>query len=133
MWVFLSEGFCSVVQDQNDSEKVIVRGRFLEDIERIADHLNQKLGETPTADYPYRFTIAKKRWAQYLRDAAMNIDYDNFKEAVLRRSSRGRHDLYTQIWALLADQAPQQDRINRAERTFDEPLHREQPGLFEKE
>ena len=74
MWLFLSEGFYSVVQDRNDPEKVMVRGRFLEDIERIATKLQQKLKKTPTADYPYRFTIAKNRWAHYLRDAAMNIE-----------------------------------------------------------
>ena len=35
MWIFLNDAFLSTVADRNDSDSLLVRGRFSADIEQI--------------------------------------------------------------------------------------------------
>jgi hypothetical protein len=60
-------------------------------IERIANKLNQKVIETPSADYPYRFTIAKGSWAHYLREAASLLQYYHSDYGQDKRQSGKNH------------------------------------------
>jgi hypothetical protein len=56
--------------------------------------------KTPEADYCCRVIIAKATWAQYVDDAAANIDYSNFKNTTTSHDPL-RHDAYYGCWESL--------------------------------
>ena len=88
MWIFSKDGFFSTVEDKNDNRKVVVRARTQDDIERIAAKLKAKwIRSDVMADYEYRLWCSKVAFSEYVRDAALEIDYDNFKDA-LSKSKR---------------------------------------------
>jgi len=107
MWIFTKEGFYSVVQPaagETDSE-VAVRARSYRDIGRLIRWLQEhghdcEMVLTPKGDYCCRVLIPKPLWAEYVRQAAEEIDYDNFKE-VATKGDRLRHDAYFGCWEAL--------------------------------
>ena len=105
MWVFCLDGFFSVVEDRNDAARVLVRGRYRNDIDTLAHKLGTRPQSTPEADYPWRVSVSKREWAAYLAETAAAIDYDNFKNAVAERQGRARHDVYLDLWSTMAKNA----------------------------
>lgn len=101
MWLFTPDGFFSAVEHRDDPETVIVRGRFTQDIERLASELGTEVEPSPNADYPVRTYVAKEQWADYVAAAARAIDYDNFKNAVTNTQGHARHDTYLEVWSVL--------------------------------
>ena len=121
MWTFTTDGFYSVVAHWNEELRdthLIVRARDKESLENLAYKLSQliaipnynaevkfmkpnqvnafwlnKIEETPQRDYPFRMTVLRETWAQYMslyienhnhinlakRDA--DLQYTNFKDA----------------------------------------------------
>jgi hypothetical protein len=58
MWLFAQRGFLSIVEDANNKERLIVRGRVDGDIEQyFPDAL---IVSTPEHDYAYRAFLPKK-------------------------------------------------------------------------
>lgn len=101
MWVMTTEGFYSAVEDRDDSDAVLVRSRVREDAERLAEAVGGTVLETPDADYAFRVRVAKVDWERYLTDAATEIDYDNFKNAVAARQGSVRARVYGEVWSVL--------------------------------
>lgn len=118
MWVFTRDGLYSVVRDQANPAKVMVRTRskamavrFAEWV-RAAQHVttgsaSSLVVETWGADYPYRVIVPHVYWTEYVREAAADIDYGNFKEEVggpvvagNRCTPEGRNylDLLHSVW-----------------------------------
>jgi len=118
MWTFTTDGFFSVVAHWDNPDLLIVRARDRESLENLAykfsqlgvtnrynnenkfmkgvevnEHWLAEIKDTPDHDYPYRFTVLRETWAQYLtiyienhnhinkpkRDA--DLQYTNFKDA----------------------------------------------------
>lgn len=114
MWIATTDGFYSAVQHRNDHRKVMVRARSRTDLEHLCEraleaaHV-QGIGPIPTpsaiemtpppADYPCRVTISKTLWAHLLAGWSASIDYDNFKNAVVRRQGPMRARVYHDVWA----------------------------------
>lgn len=105
MWIFCLDGFFSVVEDRNDAARVLVRGRYREDIHNLATKLGTQPQSTPKADYPWRVSTSKREWADYLAETAAAIDYDNFKDAVAEQQGWARHDAYLDVWRSMANNA----------------------------
>ena len=101
----LSRWLFSVVEDRNDAARVLVRGRYREDIDTLARKLGAQPQSTPEADYPWRLNVSKREWADYLSETAAAIDYDNFKDAVAERQGWDRHDAYLEVWRSMAKNA----------------------------
>ena len=103
MWVFTKDGFFSVVEHRADPQLVLIRARTKDDGIRICKALDlKKVQCTPKADYPYRVTVAKARWALYLQNAALDIDYGNFKAAMERLHPAHRMDQLHEVWYVMA-------------------------------
>ena len=70
--------------------------------------LGKKLGiklriiETPPSDYRFRTVLKKSDWARYLAEAALELDYDNFKDTVPKRDLL-RQEAYLRCWEALLD------------------------------
>ena len=81
MWIFNKDGFFSAVEHRDNPDQLMVRARCREDIEQLANKLDAEVVHTPNADYAYRVTLQKSVFADYMRDAVMDLNYPNFKDA----------------------------------------------------
>lgn len=102
MWIATEHGFYSAVENRKDKKTVLVRTRVREDADRLAAWVgkNTTVVDSPSADYPHRVVVSKKKWAEFVSTAANNIDYDNFKNRVGRHDSHRAH-VYHDVWAAL--------------------------------
>lgn|GEM_PF-671948 len=93
MWIFLNNAFLSIVKNQNDASKLLVRARIAGDIERVFPGV--RVEHTSRADYAWRAAIDRSQVSAKLAQLADGIDYPNFKNSV--REDR-RHDAYMSVW-----------------------------------
>jgi hypothetical protein len=101
MWIFSVQGFVSVVADWKDPSRVFVRGRSRKDVEAFGRRLGVSVIDTPSADYPFRVVVCKKKFAKLLAEMAEAIDYPNFKDEVLGTQGPARESLYHQVWSVM--------------------------------
>ena len=83
-WYMNTDGFFSVVQNEDDHSTLLVRARRREDLERLNERLEKPhpIREWEGAAYPYRIILKKKFWADYLVIMAMEIDYRIFTSTI---------------------------------------------------
>lgn len=112
MWLATTLGFYSVVEHRNRSDAVLVRARVRADLERLLELDSQPsarpstpdcIQSTPTADYPYRVAMHKRRWQHLAELLTKGVDYDNFKSAVANRQGPERARLYHELWHRLLE------------------------------
>lgn len=105
MWLFSKSGFVSIVAHREQTDKLLVRGRFKEDIDNIRDLLAAG-GEVVSpfedrgADYRYRLVCSRVACAQIIAGLVESIDYDNFKSAVHGDPIRDR--AYMGCWSAMS-------------------------------
>lgn len=101
MWILLNDSFLSVVQDRDDSSRLLVRSRIAGDIERaLGGASSAEVFEDPTADYRYRCFILREEFEQAMVQAVRRIDYANFKNSI---SNPSRKTAAKRIWQVLFD------------------------------
>ena len=104
MWIFSKTGFVSIVRHKPQTDKLIVRARVREDLERFVKLLDEIAGarhairETPR-DYRFRTVATKEAVAQALARQVTDIDYTNFKDAV--HGDPQRDDAYLDVWSAM--------------------------------
>lgn len=59
--------------------------------------------ESENSDYRYRARVLKVDFAEALGKIAATIDYDNFKNEVMKVQGIARASLYSRVWATLAE------------------------------
>ena len=64
MWIYLKDAFSSAVVDRDDPKRLLVRGRFPGDIERVLS--KAEVIETPRADYRFRASVPRATVAEML-------------------------------------------------------------------
>ena len=101
----LSRWLFSVVEDRNDAARVLVRGRYREDIATLARKLGAQPQSTPEADYPWRPSASKRAWTNFLAQTAAAIDFANFKDVVAEPQGWNPHDAYLDVWSCMAKNA----------------------------
>ena len=105
-WIFLPQGFFSIVADGQQPGRLVIRARIRGDLETLrADLLPQatKVQLTPTRDYPMRIFAPRRAVAAAMSKAVMEIQYTNFKAEILARQGLGRELLYAKVHRLMAD------------------------------
>ena len=91
----------------NGSNQLMVRGRAKKDVEawhKIAGGKAKyaQVRHTPEADYPWRFSTTRLKFAKALtRLALVGLKYGNFKAAV-GHGDEGRARADTDVWAAMA-------------------------------
>ena len=99
MWIFLSDAFLSIVADNRDPDRLMVRARAPGDIERfLSGHGLSTLPaivETPDADYRFRVSAPRDVVNRALSERLQGISYPNFKNSVRERD---RHLAYQETW-----------------------------------
>ena len=113
MWLMTTRGFFSVVQHFDDSEKVLIRARALEDLESLCKLAEEVVDdasasglsadaiiEMEDADYRYRLIADGEAWAGLVGALTAEVTYPNFKNAVTARDPDRAH-IYMEVWATL--------------------------------
>lgn len=99
MWVMTPRGFFSVVQHRDEPTNVMVRARCEDDIRALSDLLpDAEPVNTPRADYAWRLVVPAVEWASAVTQMALEVDYNNFKNAV---TDEKHHDAYMGVWSTL--------------------------------
>ena len=99
MWVMTTQGFYSVVAHRDEPDSVIVRARTREDIEALREQIpDLEPFEDPSADYRHRAIVDRAEWVAAIAQLTIEIDYDNFKNAVARRQGPERASVYGTVW-----------------------------------
>jgi hypothetical protein len=96
VWIFLNNAFLSIVEDRNDPKMLLVRARLPEDLRRVFPGCIVR--KTPGADYLYRTRIGRRKVSERMSEAALDVDYPNFKGSV---TERDRHDAYLRVWTIM--------------------------------
>lgn len=110
MWIFTTVGFFSVVQKPEDKVPgtVTIRSRVRTDLEELRDRYLPSLGAieaTPHADYQFRAKASREAFALALANAAAEVDYTNFKNAVSKSHGAKRAHVYGAVWSAVSQLA----------------------------
>lgn len=105
MWLLTTDGFYSAVEHREDPTVLLVRSRARKDLETMLDvayaqEKKPKIVRMKDADYEFRVEISRAKWFFYVGNAAQNIDYDNFKDAVAL-VDKERSQIYMGVWIAL--------------------------------
>ena len=113
MWLFLPEGFYSIVCGRNkndlETDTIMVRARIKQHLEDLigrfpADLANRSILQTDDTDYRYRLIVPKPTWAKVLTQIGNELDYGNFKsETAAVQGKVGRYyvDALHDVWAIM--------------------------------
>ena len=93
MWLYVSNGFLSIVAHRNQSDDLIVRARNPTHITSLFP--NAQVVHMPTADYPYRTILRRNFVEETVACYVKNIGYDNFKASI---DDFEYHDACIDIW-----------------------------------
>lgn len=99
MWLVTTWGFFSVVCAREgegtpgaavDLSRVMVRSRSPAHLRALKQRFQVQLRdyevvETPDADYGWRMFCPKAAWAECVKELALELAYDNFKDACAKR------------------------------------------------
>lgn len=103
MWIFTPRGFFSAVEDPENTEYVYVRTRHIKDLHALGDLLDVEPFQLKrVSDYPWRIYVSKRDWAMACAAMALEIDYNNHKNAVKERDPE-RAKLYGRVWGVMLD------------------------------
>lgn len=92
MWLFLPQGFVSVVAHR-DNDGLLVRARHAEHLRALFPEKEQTV--LPTADYRYRVLASRQELADVMADHVATMDYDNYKAAI---PEHDYHDACLDVW-----------------------------------
>ena len=96
MWLCFNDGFLSVVNDQSDPSKLMVRARRREALFDILGN-DAEVVESAGADYRWRAFINREAFASMVASRITEIGYVNFKNSV---PDAELHRLYMDFWQL---------------------------------
>jgi hypothetical protein len=101
MWLYTKNlGFYSVIHKPPcKKDKLLVRARCREDIERLSKKLSRTYNfkgtviESSKMVNVYRMIVPREIWASFMARTAMELDYDNFKDTIPSKDHL-RHEAY---------------------------------------
>ncbi len=109
MWVFLNNAYLSIVRHRDQPSHLLVRARNKGDIEAVFPYVSTYTD--PSADYLFRAIIHEHEVADAIKEAVLDIDYDNFKNSI---TNDEYHVACLRVWATM--NAYQQDGAYHAKK-----------------
>lgn len=97
MWIMISDGFLSIVDNSNTKGELLVRARRRGDIEKVFP--DAVVTSAHGRDYLFRASVKRELVADALHKQVMGISYPNFKDSVKDDSL---HDAYSDVWGRMA-------------------------------
>jgi hypothetical protein len=103
VWLFIPEGFYSIVTAEEFGHDVQVRARSRADLDRLRTTYFPTLGEPVHKsghDYPWRAFTTRQELAECLGKVALALDYSNFKDTAAHRLGHERAHTYGRVWSV---------------------------------
>jgi hypothetical protein len=103
MWLMTKHGFYSIVRKAPDEFQV--RSREVRDLQNLIERIplpQQKVVETPKADYAARLIVNRDVLLKILAFLGETIDYQNFKDRISTTPDQ-THKPYHQVWSVMAE------------------------------
>jgi hypothetical protein len=100
MWLITTTGFYSIVQKSGEKD-LTIRARVRKDLEALRDKYLPDLGEiarNDNTDYRYRAKVSPADLAKAAAQMVRNINYDNFKNTVVKVQGHRRSHVYSNVW-----------------------------------
>lgn len=101
MWLFTETGFVSVVQDKQDTNKMVVRARDKKSLQPLMDAYGVKLVNLKNRDYPHRVFLTRKQFIDWLVESGETLDYDNYKTRVSKTRGYDFASPLHDVWATM--------------------------------
>ena len=108
MWIFTTTGFVSAVHKDGALQ---VRARDRKSLQPLVKATGAEVVATPLADYPYRISITNERFAGWVNQQALSIDYKNFKSEVADTRGYGFAKPLNQVWSVMHEVEDDQARV----------------------
>ena len=103
MWAITQTGFVSAVAHRDDSNFLMIRARDAESLRPLVEQTGVAVTATPRGDYPYRITITRDQFADWMVASVNDIHYPNFKSrAHTTRGYEFTHALH-RVWEVMHD------------------------------
>lgn len=98
MWIFLSDGFLSVVADKDDPAggSLLVRSRKRHHIS--AYFPKAEIIENAGTDYAFRAWVPRDQVQALMAAQVADLDYSNFKNSI---TDDGYHDAALRVWSAM--------------------------------
>lgn len=97
MWIYMKDGFFSVIEHPDSKKHVLVRARVKGDIEKVFGNCTTgSVQFTPDSDYRFRAAVSKAKFGSVLLSQSQLINYKNFKNAI--NDKERREYWYEQVW-----------------------------------
>jgi hypothetical protein len=110
VWVFSKIGFYSAVaaikKGRPDQSRVCVRARVRRHLVNLCERFGldcSLISSSDRSDYPYRILIPARLWAAMAYYLAAEIDYTNFKDAVLQTGDAAYENALHRVWSVMCD------------------------------
>ncbi len=108
MWLLTPLGFFSIVRKPDDvgAGTLTIRARVKSDLEALREHCLPNLGvieENAGTDYRYRAKAQRGQVAEAFAQLVQDLDYDNFKNEVVKKQGKHRAAAYGRVWDVLCE------------------------------
>jgi hypothetical protein len=107
MWIFMNDGFFSIVEDKKNPHRFSIRARKKGDLERVFLVKPAAVLETTESDYRFRIFLPKDIVAKRMAEEIESINYTNFKDSI-PKEDKDRYSIYAKVWHVMFDW---QDRL----------------------
>lgn len=101
MWLFTETGFVSVVQDRDDSNKMLVRARDKKSLQPFVDEYGVEILNVGRSDYPHRVFINRTQFVDWLVETGESLSYDNYKNRVAKTRGYEFAGPLHDVWATM--------------------------------
>lgn len=94
-------GFTSAVEHRDDPSLLVIRARDETSLLNVASDLGfapEAVYSSFPSDYPFRMIVPKVRYAQWVFDQVISIDYDNFKSRAVTARGRDYVGFLHEVW-----------------------------------
>lgn len=96
MWLYISDGFLSIVAHRDLPMHLLVRARHPEHIQALLPDVEQSVLQS--ADYPFRAVVHRIVVQRALASYMMAMEYDNFKNSI---TDEPYHDVCLDVWTTM--------------------------------
>jgi hypothetical protein len=108
VWVFSKIGFFSAVaaikKGRPDPSRVCVRARVRRHLVNLCERFGLDrsiIGSSDRSDYRYRILVPARLWAAMTWTLAGEIEYTNFKDAVLQAGDAAYEEALHRVWSAM--------------------------------
>ena len=106
MWLFSETGFVSAVQDRDNSDGFVVRGRDRKSLQPLADFADVRIIDNEGTDYPFRVYVEKSTFSLWVSDQVDNVSYTNYKGHMHKTRGWQFCDALHDVWSAMHSVTP---------------------------